>query len=260
MAKVLRAIKANPGIRAEYRRRLQKLVADMHGSVLWWVRAAYRKQESRIAQDASPWAALSSVLSALYRYWMNRWTRRAQKIADDMVNKTRRRTRASFLSAFRNANMTVKMKSTRAMNDVVGALIAENVSLIKSIPQRYFDDVTALVQRHASMGKDLKSLEEELVSRYDVTQKRAKFIARDQSDKASEAIKRTECSDLGITEGIWVHVPGTKTARATHMRMNGKRFKLDEGLYDADVGKKVLTGQLPGCRCTYRAVIPDLGE
>lgn len=267
MAKTLRAIKPNPGIRTTYNRRLQTLVEQMHRSVLWWTRACYRQQERRIvhdhfgvAMDESPWSALTSVLGFLFRYWMRKWTENATRIAEAMVLGARRKTRSSFLSAFKQAGMTVKMKPSRAMNDVVGALIAENVSLIKSIPSRYFDDITAMVQRHASQGKDLAALEEEIFNRYNVTQRRAKFIARDQSDKASEAIKRTECRDLGITEGIWVHVPGTKSARATHMRMNGKRFRLDEGLYDADVKRKVLTGELPGCRCTYRAVIPDLGE
>ena len=267
MSKTLRAIKPNPGIRAAYRKRLEALIEQMHRSVLWWTRACYRKQEQRIvhdqfgvAMDESPWSALTSVLGHLFSYWMSRWTMQATKIAAAMVQGTRKKTRSSFLSAFKQAGMTVKMKPSRAMNDVVGALIAENVSLIKSIPSRYFGDITSMVQRHASQGKDLAALEEEIFHRYNVTRNRAKFIARDQSDKASEAIKRTECRDLGITEGIWVHVPGTKSARATHMRMNGKRFRLDEGLYDADVKRKVLTGELPGCRCTYRAVIPDLGE
>lgn len=260
MAKILRAIKANPGIRAQYRRRLEKLVDDMHASVLWWTRAAYRKQEDRIAQDASPWRSLSKVLGALQRFWLKRWKERAENIAWDLVHKTLDKTRASYKAAFKEAGMTVKMKPSRATNDVVGALIAENVSLIKSIPERYFGDVTAMVQRHISQGKNIKALEEELASRYEITRNRAKFIARDQSDKASEAIKRSECKQMGITEGIWVHVPGMKSARATHMKFNGQRFKLDEGLYDADVGKKVLPGDLWNCRCTYRPVVPEFGD
>ncbi len=42
--------------------------------------------------------------------------------------------------------------------------------------------------------------------------------------------------------------------------MNGKRFRLDEGLYDSAVGRKVLPGELVACNCTFRAVIPEFGD
>ena len=54
MAKVIRAIKPNAGIRAKYRKRLVSLLDEMQRSVVWWLRAEYRKQETRIAQDAPP--------------------------------------------------------------------------------------------------------------------------------------------------------------------------------------------------------------
>ena len=59
MAKILRAIKPNAGIRAKYRRRLEAMIDDMNRSVVWWLRAEYRREENRIAQDASPAAALA---------------------------------------------------------------------------------------------------------------------------------------------------------------------------------------------------------
>ena len=76
------------------------------------------------------------------------------------------------------------------MSDVARALFEENVNLIKSIPQHYFTEVTGLVQRSASMGRDVEFLADELHKRYEITRRRAEFIARDQSNKATEAIKR----------------------------------------------------------------------
>ena len=43
MAKVIRAIKPNAGIRAKYRKRLVSLLDEMQRSVVWWLRAEYRK-------------------------------------------------------------------------------------------------------------------------------------------------------------------------------------------------------------------------
>ena len=254
MPKIIRAIKPNAGIRAKYRKRLVSLLDEMQRSVVWWLRAEYRKQETRIAQD-SPASDLQDRLKRLFRYWTRRWKESAESFAREFVGSTRRRTEASMRQALKNAGFTVKMKaSTRAMNDVERALLLENYNIIKSIPQQYITDVTGLVMR------DVAFLTDELHKRYEITRRRAEFIARDQSNKATEALKRVQDKELGITEGIWVHVPGKKTSRHTHQMMNGEKFVIAEGLYDSDVKRKVLCGELPGCQCTYRAVIPEFGD
>jgi len=260
MAKILRAIKPNAGIRAKYRRRLEAMIDDMNRSVVWWLRAEYRREENRIAQDASPAAALGKRIQTLFRYWMRRWQNKLEDFARDFVHSTERKTRNSIKQALKDAGFTVRMDPARAENDVMAALIRENVALIKSIPEHYFTEVTGLVMRSASRGRDVKFLEDELAKRYAITKRRAKLIVRDQSNKATQAIRSIEAKELGITEGVWVHVPGAKSSRKTHMQMNGKRFRLDEGLYDSAVGRKVLPGELVACNCTFRAVIPEFGD
>ncbi len=257
--KILRAIKPNAGIRVKYRRRLEAMIDDMNRSVVWWLRAEYRRQEARITQD-SPVADLSKRLGELFRYWMRRWQNKLEDFARDFVHSTERKTRNSMKQALRDAGFTVKFDSSRAEQTVVRALILENTRLIKSIPEEYFSNVFRIVGQGVSMGRNTAYIEEQLHQRYGITKRRAKLIARDQSNKATEAIKRVENRRLGITQGIWVHVPGTKSSRKTHIQMNGKRFRLDEGLYDSAVGRKVLPGELVACNCTYRAVIPEFGD
>ena len=259
MAKTLRSIKPNVGIRAKYRRRLEGMIDDMNRSVIWWLRAEYRKQEAEIVQD-SMIGDLGKRITSLFRYWMRRWREKMDNFARDFVHAIERKTRNSFKSALLEVGFNVRMDRKRVQNDVVQALIEENVSLIKSIPEHYFTEVTGLVMRSASRGRDVKFLEDELAKRYAITKRRAKLIARDQSNKATQAIRSIEAKELGITEGVWVHVPGTKSSRKTHIQMNGKRFRLDEGLYDSAVGRKVLPGELVACNCTFRAVIPEFGD
>ena len=259
MPKILRAIKPNAGIRAKYRKRLVSLLDEMQRSVVWWLRAEYRKQETRIAQD-SPASDLQDLLKRLFRYWTKRWRESAESFAREFVGSTRRRTEAGMRQALKDAGFTVRMDRSRAMSDVARALFEENVNLIKSIPQHYFTEVTGLVQRSASMGRDVEFLAGELPKQSELTRRRAEFISRDQSTTATAALQRAPEPEPGITEGIWVHVPGKKTSRHTHQLMNGKRFVIAEGLYDSDVKRKVLCGELPGCQCTYRAVIPEFGD
>ncbi len=259
---------------AAYRKSLERLIDEMQRSTVWWLCAAYRKSEARITQDAmpgtgggtsdapseTPSSRLTWAMRRLQAYWLRRWKETAGSVARKFVRSAQRHTLGAYAEAFKAAGMTVKMDPGRVMNDTAQALIAENVSLIQSIPRNYFEEVTGLVQRSVSMGRDVAFLEREIARRNLTTRNRAKFIARDQNNKACEAIKRAENRRLGITEGVWVHVPGSMSSRKSHMDMNGKRFKLDEGLYDSAVKRKVLPGELCNCNCTYRSVIPAFDD
>lgn len=101
-----------------------------------------------------------------------------------------------------------------------------------------------------------RELESTLAASQGFSAARAARVALDQSVKVSQAIQRENAKALGITEAIWVHVPGQYSSRPTHIAMNGKRFELSAGLWDEDVGMMVVPGQLPYCRCSLRTVLP----
>ena len=235
----------------------------MQKSIAYWLEAAYKARESEIVGDASPARDVLAAFRANKRRWLRRWEYMAEWLARRVVSRVDRTTATGMKEAFKAAGFSVKMDGSRVLNSTVQALIAENVNLITSIAQDYLTDVEGIVTRGLSMGKDLGYVTDALHSRYDITRRRAAFIARDQMDKASMAIQRARDEKLGIEEGIWVHLPGQKTSRKTHEAMDGKRFKLtgdDKGLYDSDVGMNVMPAELPGCRCVYRRVIPEFGE
>ena len=264
MAKLLRTMRPNKGLQAEYSRKLRSLVRDMCRSTEYWLCAAYRKRENRIVQDADPTQVPAKFLNwavrRLQKFWLRKFSETAEKMARWFVGKNVTLSDSLYRGALKAAGLTVRMKPSRVKNDIVSALIAENVSLIKSIPSQFFQEVEGLIQRSVIAGRDVAGLKEDLQHRFDVTENRAKLIARDQNNKAFQAIKRVEAQNLGITEAIWVHVPGTKSSRQTHMRFNGKRFKLSEGLYDSDVHRNVLPGELVACNCTQRLIIPEFGD
>ena len=51
-----------------------------------------------------------------------------------------------------------------------------------------------------------------------------------------------------------MHRSGGKVPRTTHVSMDGKRFKLSEGLFDEDpkVNRKVKPAELINCHCTFK--------
>lgn len=269
MAKILRAIPVNAGVQAYYRKRLIKELKAMHKSVSYWVLTHYRMNEAEITgvvQDASPVKDILKAFRHSMNAWLKRWDWLASWLAPRVVGKVNGTTTRSMAEAFKAAGMTVKFDESRSMNTTVEALIAENVNLIKHRMVRpYLAEVEEIILRGVTQGSDLGHIASELHKRYEITERRAKMIARDQLDKANQAIQRTRDLSLGITEGIWVHMPGQYTSRKTHIAMHGKRFKLDgppneRGLYDSAVKHNVLPASEPMCRCVYRAVLPDFGE
>lgn len=281
----IRSVSVNAGVVAWYRKRLIKELKAMHKSVAYWIEAEYRAQEPEIVGDAfphknailgenlahknaitcdaSPVISLLDRFKELSRRWLRRWDIFANWISKRAIEKTQKTTTISMREAFKAAGFSVKFHPDRELNETSRGLIATNVNLITNkMVKPYLADVENIVLQGVSMGRNLRYIREEFTKRYKISERQANFLARDQLDKATQAIQRTNDAQVGITEGIWVHMPGQYTSRATHKGkdMNGVRFKLDEGLYDPDpkVQRNVLPGELYGCRCSYRRVLPDL--
>ena len=253
-------MRANSGIEKEYRKKLENLVDEMHNSVLYFLKAEYNRNESRIVGDASPAYNLRKSLEALSKRWNLAFSEKAETIVKWFVTRASKTSQAALKQALKDAGITVDLKLSRSQKDALQAIIEANISLIKSISTEYFNDVFELTQRSVMAGRDIGYLTEELAKSHGITRRRASFIARDQNNKATDALARVQAADLGITEGIWVHVPGKKYSRASHMKMNGQRFNLAEGCYDPEVKRKVHCGELPGCNCLYKPIIPGLDE
>ena len=160
------------------------------------------------------------------------------------------------MAKLKKAGFAIEFKMTATANDVMQAIIGEQVGLIKSIASQHLSEVEGLVMRSVSQGRDLKTLSDELQERYGVTKRRAALIARDQNNKATASMNRVRQEELGITEAIWLHSHAGKEPRPSHMAANGKRYNLSEGM-KLD-GKYTWPGVEINCRCVSRSVIPGL--
>jgi uncharacterized protein with gpF-like domain len=158
-------------------------------------------------------------------------------------------------ASLKNAGFAVPFKQTDAMRHGYAAVVAENVSLIKSIPTQYLGDVQKQVWKSVQSGHDLATLTKGLQDKYKITFDRAKLIARDQNAKAHAVIEAARRQELGITQAIWVHSGGGKEPRPSHVEAGAKGlvFDLSKGAY-LD-GEWVLPGQAINCRCTSKAIV-----
>lgn len=258
--RTLRTIKANPALRGAYRRDMTALIDEMCRDVAGVLLSAYDSQESRIVEDArrkTPSEKMDEALAYIRAKWGRRWDRESEGMAGRHIRSINQRVRSSRVNELREMGFIVKLNPSRYTNSRYLAMINENAALLKSIPEKYLDRVSTAVMRSVASGMDRKMLQEELQASLGVTEKRAMFIARDQTNKATQSLAECTDRDLGLTEGIWIHVPGRKMSRKSHLAMQGKRFSLDKGLWDEEVRQWVKPSQLWLCCCEYRPVIPD---
>lgn len=214
-----------------------------------------------IAQDAPPRV---TKIDRLLKSWGDRWRLKFDKLSLDLAKKFAAKnfqhTETAMRAALKGAGFTVKFKTTKASMAAYKGVVAENVNLIKSIPQQYLTGVQSAVWSSVNRGADMASLSKALRQNYGATVKRAALISRDQNNKAKAVIENARRQELGITQAIWQHSSAGKEPRPSHMAMNNKVFDLKQGMWDSDEQEWVLPGQLINCRCTSRAIIPGVNE
>lgn len=257
------AIHANRGVEAWYRDKLQALLARCNASLLVHVAAAW-KQAPPLTGFAGDAPTSSVLLQRALAKWGGLWVRKFNRLSLDLSRTFARKsfgiTEAAMRAKLKDAGFTVEFKPTPHSVETYHAVVAENVGLIKSIPQQYLDDVKGAVWRSVMQGADLDELSRGIRESYGVSHRRAALIARDQNNKAKAVIENTRRVELGIVEAIWQHSHGGKQPRPTHVRMDGKRFKISAGMYDSDEGRSVWPGELINCRCTSSAIIPGIDD
>lgn len=260
--KTARAVHPNAGVQAKYRRQLDDLIAEMSNSFEYWLSAAYKANPPRmeiaaeIAEDALPSRELSKKVRQLASRWIKKFDDMALKIATQFTNSGRKATDSAFQQSLKDAGWAVQFQVTPVMRDAMNATIAENVSLIKSIPRQYSMEVEGIVMRGFTRGRDLKEISDELQSRYGVTKRRAALIARDQSNKLTATVTQARRVELGLFKAIWVHSGGGKEPRHSHVKagQDKREFDVREGcLIDSE---KILPGELINCRCSSRTILP----
>lgn len=136
---------------------------------------------------------------------------------------------------------------------LVEAFTAENVALIKSIPNGYLDDVEKRVTAAMRSGLRWEELAKELQERYEVSEARAALIARDQAGKFFGELNEARQAALGVREFIW-RTANDERVRDEHAALEGERFSWD------DPPSEGIPGEAINCRCFAEPVLDEILE
>lgn len=215
-------------------------------------------------RDGSPANALRRAVHRMSRRWQKAFDKGAPELAKYFATKSMGATDVQLKQILKKAGFSVEFKMTDSARDAYQATIGENVGLISNIAEQHLSDIEGIVMRSITQGRDLGWLTDQLTKRYDMTKKRASFIARDQANKATATINRVRQQELGITQARWKHSGAGKHPRLSHLaagRENGGKGEIYDVAKGCLIdGEYIWPGQLPNCRCTSQSVIPGLGD
>ncbi len=130
----------------------------------------------------------------------------------------------------------------------IEAATLTNVQLIKSIPVQAMERMKTSVLTDVSQGKRYEDLAADIQEQLDITENRAKLIARDQMAKVNAAITEAKQEALGIEKYQW-STSGDERVRESHAANEGQIFRWDTPPPTGHPGEDVL------CRCVAIPVI-----
>lgn len=257
--KLAAAVHPNAGVEAWYRRELERLIVEMYRDLYARVKLTWEGEpEAVFAHDAKPPKIdlLKRAMSKWGGLWVKRIENLSERLAEEFANKNRNVTDAAVRRSFANAGLTIKFRPTPAMIEGYKAVVAENVSLIKSIPAEALKKAEGEIYRAVTKGSDLATLTEKLRDGYNVTYNRAALISADQNNKAKAVFEAARRQDVGVTRAVWMHSHGGAEPRPTHVKLDGTEYEISKGAWDSHEQRWIQPGELIRCRCVSRAVMP----
>jgi uncharacterized protein with gpF-like domain len=262
----------NAALELRYKRELDKLVKTMTLETNKKLRKLFKddtakafikQQKQAIALDAN----LGSQAKKIMNYLTNKFTRlfalKATNLAEQMLNGAEMTSKTALHGSLKELSGGLSLKTgiiPKGYEDIGKAIIAENVSLIKSIPEKYLGDVTGSVMRSITTGKGMADLVPEILKYDGQTYRKAKLIALDQTRKAYQTINKQKLVALGVKRFEWKHTRGSVSPRESHEKISGHIFTFENleaeqtalGVPERDRG---LPGYPVSCRCVIRPII-----
>jgi SPP1 gp7 family putative phage head morphogenesis protein len=262
----------NASQQAKYKSALEKLVRQMTDETKRQIiklfegdtaEEYFEQQEQAEAMDASIASKARKLMNKLTSKFTQLFNSKALPLADTMVDGAAKTSQSNLHSSLMQLSGGVSLKTSlvpQGMEDVAKASVQENVSLIKSIPQQYFKDVTGAVMRSITYGQGLADLVPHIQKYNAQTYRRAKNLALDQTRKAYNSINKQRMQALGVKQFKWIHSNAGQHPRESHLKISGTVFDFDTleqeqaalGVPPEDRG---IPGQPINCKCTMSPVI-----
>lgn len=156
-----------------------------------------------------------------------------------------------FRKVFRQALGVDPFKSEPWLSAQAENFVTQNVSLISTVDERYFNEIEQIVHSGARKGLPTAEIQKMIAQRGDVSKSRAALIARDQVNKFNGQLNKLRQQDVGVERYRW-RTSLDERVRPQHSAREGKIYSWDEPPSDGHPGEPIQ------CRCYAEPVLEDL--
>jgi SPP1 gp7 family putative phage head morphogenesis protein len=248
------------GVSTRYVLALQSLTAQMTAQTTREICRLFDTDaaSAHFGEDATIASQSRILLNDLTTKFNDLFSKKAQGLAEQMADGASKASAASAYSSLKSLSGGLSLKTSGGsaeLTEIYKASVAENVGLIKSISQKYLDQVRGAVMRSITSGNGLQDLVPALEQYEGMTHRRAKNIALDQTRKVYNSINRGRMTSIGVKKFMWHHSGGGVHPREDHVEMDGEIYSFDDPpVIDKASGERGIPGQAPNCRCTMSPV------
>lgn len=173
----------------------------------------------------------------------------AHRLAVEAVQKNLRAVDERLKASIRDAvkvDVSGLFANDHELRTAMSKAVKDNVALITSIPPQYFEKLEKAVTENFVEGVHYERLQKIVEHVGDVTESRAKLIARDQTSKMNSAFNKQRQTSLGIQKYTWQTMEDERV-RETHAELDQTVCRWDDPP-DID-GENLNPGEDIDCRC-----------
>lgn len=254
----------------QYNARLQQLVREIRKDINQILLPQLRKLAHFYQTDSKHPHVVMTVdnwfddITATLRLIVDKWSspefqRVAGEISSNFIRTADQINRDRFNKDLQRFGIDIFGDSPELL-DYVQASIYDNTRLIMSIPSQYLTQVESIVVTNVRAGGRPASIARALTQQFDVTEARARLIARDQTAKVNGDLASKRQQSSGFEYFQWIDSDDARV-RDRHEDIANRVTAYGRGIYRwdnpplSDQGTPIIPGQDFQCRCIARPVL-----
>jgi SPP1 gp7 family putative phage head morphogenesis protein len=256
-----KGIEPSRSVEVDYRATLRRLVRSVQADINQYVMPLLRDIAPQYQADSAipTRDAWTDTLLATLRAVVTRWESPefrawAEGIAQQFVKSADQVNADRFRKDMKRFGIDI-LGDSPVISDYLSLSAADNVRLIRSIPEQYLTQIQSIIMANVRAGRRPAAIQKALVQQFGVAENRAKLIARDQTAKINSDLAQKRQQAAGFEYFRWV-TSKDERVRDRHEQIAKADVGHGKGVYRYDDPPKGVTGNpiMPGsgeinCRC-----------
>lgn len=233
-------------------RHLAAIAAEVRRSVLPAVRAD-RELTRREKAMSRAFDAPSDSWFAQLREFTRQLIEANRPLVEDIFELEAKRHSETFMTQARS-KLGIDLSAVIHEEDIrpnVDMAVDRNVGLITNMSEEALNRIQQLVYQNASGGGSVDDLKKKLVNGFQMSSKRAKVIARDQTSKFNGELNKIRQTQAGVDKYEW-STSHDERVRDLHRSLDGKIYRWGEKTGAED---GLPPGQPILCRCVAIGIV-----